>query len=137
MLFSKARKKLTIQTRTSVVDGMGSVSETWTNLVTVWGERKNLRGREREAAAAIHSETETVFTIRYSTDVAGVSTEYRIVQGGEYFDITAAIPVKGDSPDRLEIYTKQGESSTFEYYRPGGVDQYLRPDGVSKYKRAA
>lgn len=107
MLFSRARRKLTLQTRTSAVDGMGSVSETWADLATVWAERKNLRGKDREQAAQIHADAETLFCIRYSTDVSGVSPRHRVSQGGEYFDILEAVEVKGDAPDRIELYTRR------------------------------
>lgn len=106
MRFSRANVRITIEKNTETSTD-GFVSSGWSNLTDVWAERQNLRGKENELAGQRLAEAETMFTIRYSSDVAAVDATHRVKQGSETFDIVEAIPVPGGKPDRIELYTKR------------------------------
>lgn len=110
MKIGKMDRKITIQRATSTRDELGSVSKTWADIATVWAERRNLKGREHVEALQRTTEAQTLFVIRYSSQVKSVTSADRIVQGGEFFNIVSKpLAIPGGRPEKIEILTKSYE----------------------------
>jgi len=84
----------------------GERTETKTTIATVWAEKREVKGREFEQAQQIASETDTKFTIRYSSTVSDLSSKDRIKIGTDKYDILEVLKIPGGRPRKLEIYTK-------------------------------
>lgn len=107
MRFSRLRERISIETQSDNVSASGAVTDGWAAHSTVWAERRVLRGNERERIMQLHAEVEEMFTIRYSPEVRDVGPTHRILHGTEYHDIVAVVPVPGNKPVALEIFTKR------------------------------
>jgi SPP1 family predicted phage head-tail adaptor len=78
-------RRVTLQSRTTVKSATtGAVSEVFTDLVTVWAQRTDLRGREYFAAQQINADVTAKFRIRWRS---GITELHRIVDGTTTFDI--------------------------------------------------
>lgn len=78
-------RRVTLQSRTNSKSvTTGAVSEVFTDLATVWAERKDLSGREFIAARQVNADVTTRFRIRWR---AGITELNRIVDGAAVFDI--------------------------------------------------
>lgn len=72
-------QRITLQSPSSTVDGLGQRVETWTTEVALWASVQPLRGREFFAAGAINSEAQVRVRIRYR---AGVTPAMRVLWRG-------------------------------------------------------
>jgi SPP1 family predicted phage head-tail adaptor len=99
--------KITIQTPTHTPSDLGEQEPSWATVATEWASKKHLRGQEYEQAQQIASETETKFTIWYSSNTSGITAKDKVVEGSIEYDILAAIPVPGGRPEKIELYTKR------------------------------
>lgn len=75
------RSKITIQHRVTGTDENGYPYEEWQNFVVVWAAKRGLGGREYYAAAAVQSENDVVFTVRYNQTTSQITPEMRIIEG--------------------------------------------------------
>jgi len=112
---SKGSRKITIEVATEVRDALGGVEPTWATHARVWAQRRSpvgqLAGRETQGGMQTIPETDTVFVIRHSSDVAAVNpSDFRInAAGTEYFDIVAVIPDPPNYPQTLELHAKRAD----------------------------
>lgn len=90
MLAGKLDRRIDLLATTQDVDAMGGPTKTTAVLATVWAEKRNLRGRERFAAAAISAEIDTVFRIRYRDDVTPVDA---ISCDGRTYDVVSVAEI--------------------------------------------
>jgi SPP1 family predicted phage head-tail adaptor len=60
----KLRHRVTIQQNTPTRNAHGEMVDTWADVTTVWGEVKQLDGRENFAAQQFDAKTTTLITIR-------------------------------------------------------------------------
>jgi len=97
-------QRVTLQSRSVVVDAVGQETITWTDVATVWAEVEQLRGRELFAAAGTVYENTTRVRIRHRTDVLAT---WRVVHGSVKMDITAVIDV-GGRKDITELMCLEG-----------------------------
>lgn len=81
-------REVTLRRATVTKDEYNADVETWADLVTVWGSKKDISDGERIAAAATGASITTRFRIRYSADVAGVTPEDQLVCEGRTYNIT-------------------------------------------------
>jgi SPP1 family predicted phage head-tail adaptor len=85
MRAGKLDRRITLQSRaTSKSATTGAVSEVFADLVSVWAERQDLRGREFIAARQVNADVTTRFRIRWRS---GITELHRIVDGAAVFDI--------------------------------------------------
>lgn len=79
----KLRYRLTIQHRVTDTDENGYPFEEWQEFTKTWAHKRGLSGREYYAAAAVQSETDIVFTVRYNSKTSQITPEMRIVEGAD------------------------------------------------------
>lgn len=82
-------RKITIQFRTLARDSYGGVVEQFTTSFLAWARIDNKATGVREfiADGLEKSVTRVVFLIRYSTDVADITSGDRILYDSQYYDI--------------------------------------------------
>lgn len=88
---------------------MGDAVESWIPVSSPWATMKNLVGRELIEAQQRVAETDTKFTVRYSSTTSNISTKCRIIvpKFETVYDILEALPMPGGRPDRIEILAKR------------------------------
>ncbi len=90
------------------VDNKGHPVKKWVDYARTWAGKRGLSGREYYAAAAVQSENDVVFTVRYDTVTSKITSDMQIVDNMEVYSIKSA-PVDKDGTKRwLEIRTKLG-----------------------------
>lgn len=99
MDFGKMDKRIIIQVFEKIKDKNGIVTgEGWKDYKPVWARVNNLWGKEFQEAKKTDTQTEIVFSIRYSKDLAFLegegSLKSRIVWKNQAFDITFADNVR-------------------------------------------
>jgi len=105
---SKQTKKVTISTLTTSVNDLGGLDDTWDSGISVWAERENAKGGSGIEAEQEVADADAVFTIRYSTTVAGYNPfQQRVEAGSEIFDIVAIVPEPANRPQVMKLYGKR------------------------------
>jgi len=84
--------KITIQKNAVVTDPIGNHTNAWTDYyschATIGGENGSSKGSEETDAGTVNDHSGIDFTVRYCAAVSAVtSTEYRVLYGGEVYDI--------------------------------------------------
>jgi SPP1 family predicted phage head-tail adaptor len=97
----KLDRRIALRVATQGADDFGSPVETWADLAVVWAEKRDLRGREFYQANADNAEIETVFRIRWRSDVSPLN---RIAYDGRDYDIVSVAEI--GRRDGLEIMAK-------------------------------
>lgn len=90
--------KITIQEYQITTDGEGFQTQKWTDFKKIWAKKTGLSGRIFYAAAAVQSEQDVIFMIRYCKDI---KENMRIVEGDNIYDIKAIVDKTGK---RREMY---------------------------------
>lgn len=80
--------RITLQSRSELSDGMGGVTETWTDQATTWAEIDPPKSREFYGAGQVQTEIVTRIRIRYRPNV---SHAWRVKFGTRYFNITSIV----------------------------------------------
>lgn len=85
----KRNRRITIQAKTVSKGASGGQVETWNDLpgMPIWAARRDFSGSERRVTAAGGGEVSQArveFDVRYRS---GITTQMRVVMGGEYFNI--------------------------------------------------
>ena len=86
------RQRVTIQKKTHTQNGLGEPVVTWTDVATVWAQRKTLRGREFDSGGSEQAEYTNVYTLRYRSDV---SERMQLIDDGVAFNIRQALDPDG------------------------------------------
>lgn len=81
-------KQITLQSKTETSDGMGGVTETWTDQITTWAEIDPPKSREFYGTGQVQTEIVTRIRIRYRPNV---SHAWRVKYGSRYFNITSIV----------------------------------------------
>jgi SPP1 family predicted phage head-tail adaptor len=87
------RKRLIFQERSTSQDSFGGQSETWNEVVTVWGEITPLTSREQMAAAAVQVNLSHYIFVRFHpllADPKAVSA-MRVLYGSRIFNLSAPL----------------------------------------------
>ena len=79
-------RRVTLRAKTTLNDDLGQPVDTWADVVTLWAEKTDLRGREFFAAQAVNAEIETRFRLRWR---AGVTAALRLVCDDRDYDIVS------------------------------------------------
>lgn len=77
-------RRVSLQSRTLTQDAQGQNVETWSTLAQVWARKVDAAGREYFAAQGVQAEANSVFEIRYRSDVTVL---HRLVYDGLQHDI--------------------------------------------------
>jgi SPP1 family predicted phage head-tail adaptor len=78
-------RKVTLQQRTlAAANARGEKIASYSTLAEVWGERRDVSGREFFAAGQLHAEASTRFLIRYRSSL---TTVHRVVCEGVTYDV--------------------------------------------------
>jgi SPP1 family predicted phage head-tail adaptor len=88
----KMRQRITIQRKTHTQSVLGEPVVVWSNVATVWAERKTLRGREFDSAGTEQAEYTNVYTLRYRADV---SEEMQVIDEELAYNIRQALDPDG------------------------------------------
>lgn len=87
---NELNRKITIQKVMNAVDPEGIPIEEWTNVATLWSNRKPLSGREYFEAAAINAEKTIKYRIRYRRDILPNMRIFDVLDG-KYYSIKAVL----------------------------------------------
>lgn len=100
------RKRIELQSKTAVADGMGGFTDTWVTYATVWARKTTHRSDDAMQAMQLTGIALHNFRIRYRS---GVLTSHRIKDGDVYMTI-AGPPVDVDQGGQrrwLDLTAKQ------------------------------
>lgn len=98
------RHRVTIQQQVSDTDEWGQPVDTWNDVDTVWGEVRDLQGREfMESRQAPGGEITTRVRIRYRGDM---TRQKRIVTSGRVLEIESVLEPTGRS-ELLELMCRE------------------------------
>jgi SPP1 family predicted phage head-tail adaptor len=81
------RQRITFQRRTSALNEYREAKDSWRTLVSVWASVEPISGREFFTAMQVQSDITTRIKCRYSSVVAGIKTQDRILHGKTVYDI--------------------------------------------------
>lgn len=83
------RHTVSIQSRSSTIDAVGDISDSWSTVISARAEIRPLNARELFAAQATQSEVTHQITVRYRPELAApkVAATYRVLFGSRVFDI--------------------------------------------------
>lgn len=83
-------RRVTIQMKGEVGrDPFNNPIDGWTDIGPIWAAVEHIRDRERWAAQEVGAEATVRFRVRWSSQVAGVSPQDRVVYDGRTYDIAA------------------------------------------------
>ena len=105
-------KRITLQTRSTVQDSVGGVSDTWTDFQTVWADvapAKNIPGEEHSTAGSRRPEVKYIITLRWQswmTDPGRISA-MRAVLGSRIFELQGNLDVR-ERHVAVRIYATEG-----------------------------
>jgi SPP1 family predicted phage head-tail adaptor len=97
MQAGQLRKRITIQQRSTTVDGFGQPALSWVDLATVWADIQVLYGQQLARSQSIYNMTSHQIVIRFQSFLSDVRKvgSYRAVYVGagttRYFDIGASM----------------------------------------------
>jgi len=97
-------RRITIQSSPDVEDASFAPTEQWSDFVTVWASKEDLRGTERFAAMSLNATTTTRFVIRYRSDI---TEKMRIVLDDVNYGIDSISEI--GRKDGLEILATASE----------------------------
>jgi len=80
----KLDRRITLQSLEVARGNAGGVSESWTEVDTVWAEKVEQSTREFRSAVALRSEVNRMFRIRYRTDI---TAKHRVLFDGRIHEI--------------------------------------------------
>lgn len=103
----RMRDRVTFQRFSRTSDGGGGYTQSWTDIVTVWGQLDLERGRERVAADRVESDLAGILRVRSSTEVEAVTTADRVSVLGEYYQIRSIANVDRKA-DYIEMVVERG-----------------------------
>lgn len=82
------RHQITLQSMTQTADGMGGITETWSDQFTTWASIDPPKSREFYGTGQVQTEIVTRVRIRYRPNV---SHTWRVKFGTRYFNITSIV----------------------------------------------
>jgi SPP1 family predicted phage head-tail adaptor len=82
-------RRITIRRAVMIANGFNEPVATWIDLATVWAGRRDASASESYRAQEVGAQISLRFTIRWSTQVAGVDPSDRVRFEGREYDITA------------------------------------------------
>jgi SPP1 family predicted phage head-tail adaptor len=110
MNFGPFDRRIALQAVTVTANTSGDPVESAVTFHQPWANAKFLpflRGRELIEAKAMYSEVSCIFTIRYSSDAAVLTSKHQILFKGVVYDILGdPMPHPAGRPEKLVIYTK-------------------------------
>ena len=101
-------RRIQFQTHTAGKDDMGSATDTWDAGPEVWAKVEDAGGAdEKEVAGELVATDSIRFTVRYSSAVAAISEESRILYGGRNHDIKQRQEVPAGRPRWIVFHTEK------------------------------
>ena len=101
MQAGKLRHRVTLQRLVPAQDPLtGAVSDTWSDVATVWASVEPLSAREFLQAAALSSQFVARIRIR---PLAGVMPSMRIIHGERTYNIEGVLPDRGSGAEYLTL----------------------------------
>ena len=101
MMIGPLRERVTLQSQSTTRSSTGASTKTWTTVATVWASVEPQTGKAFFAADQEQSEQQIRVRIRYSTDVNGINTSWRVKHGSRYYDIVSV----ANHQERDRLYT--------------------------------
>jgi len=102
-------ERIKLQEPNFTQDSFGGITETYTDVVTVWANKnvKTLRDvKEKFEGNELQSYSRFVFTIRYSSDTKAIKSNWRLQDSyGENYDILGW--VLDPRKEFIEVFVKQ------------------------------
>lgn len=83
----RARDRVTFQVETQTDDGGGGYALAWVDALTVSGEYRPERGRERVEAGRLETSMAGTLRVRWSSESRAITTAHRVLIDGEAYQI--------------------------------------------------
>lgn len=85
-------RRITVQRRSSTLDGYGQEIDVWSDVARVWASIKPIGGREKMRSMVIDANISTTVAVRYRADFAvpTVTDAFRIVYGSRIFNVVGS-----------------------------------------------
>lgn len=97
---------ITIRQHGTYTDDKGHPKEGWTDYIKTFAAKRGLSGKEYYSAAAVNSETDVIFIIRYREDI---TSEMQLIDGTDVehpYNIKSAVNKEGKK-NWLEIRARR------------------------------
>jgi SPP1 family predicted phage head-tail adaptor len=91
-MIGSMRERVEIQSLATSRDELGSITETWSELATVWASVRSVSAREYYAARQVNAEVTHRVAIRYRSDVTPLM---RLIWGSRTLEIVSALDKDG------------------------------------------
>lgn len=89
MQAGKLDRRITIQQESTFTrDSFGAKLSSWSDLATVWAEKRDLTARELFQAGQVYADVTTMFRIRY---ISGIDPKMRVSFESRYYNIRSVI----------------------------------------------
>jgi len=85
------RHRVVLQQPNPTVDTFGQPVKGWSTVATVWASVEPLNGREYFTAQQINAETTVRIRLRYGSELASLSQDWRATFDGKIYDILSII----------------------------------------------
>lgn len=93
-------RRITIRRATVTNTGLG-LTTVWSDLLTLWGSRKDVSDGERAMAGMVQGSVISRFVVRSFPASRGIRPKDRLIEGGLVYDITGIKEI--GRRDRIEI----------------------------------
>jgi SPP1 family predicted phage head-tail adaptor len=108
MRAGRLNRRITIQVNSSsTTNGYGEKIKQWTDLFTVWADKRDLSAKELFTAGQIYPEVATAFILRYSSSVNAMN---RVSYGGKIYNIRSVIDPR-DEQRELQLLCTAGATA--------------------------
>lgn len=85
------RRRVTLQNRSTVNDGFGQETQTWTDVCTCFASVEPMAGSQQVSGSAEVSVVTHRVLIRYRSNI---TARMRVIYGSRIFEVTAAVDVE-------------------------------------------
>lgn len=96
-------RRITIEQATKTRGSAGSERLTWSTLIEVWAEKRDVSARELMTSGVQLSEATTAFRIRWRE---GITPGMRVLYDGRVYDIQAVLEPPNTRRDALDLIGK-------------------------------
>jgi SPP1 family predicted phage head-tail adaptor len=99
---------ISIQHQIPTTDAKGHPTKAWQEYAKTWAGVRGLSGREYYAAAAIQSESDVIYIVRYDSITCKITADMQIVDNSVIYKIKSPPVDKDGTRKWLEIRAKMG-----------------------------
>jgi len=104
----KLRHRVTLQQPGGTRDAVGERATTWTNIATVWAAVEPLSTSQLAAAAQLQTDASIRVTVRWSSAIANIAADWRVLFGTRVLVIAAPPRNVAERNEIIELLCSEG-----------------------------